>query len=430
MQIIKKFFRLCYLCIKAPFVLVFNIFGLLLHPSRIKNAFVSLFGRGKQLKSSMARSNLSHTNPFAHWILWATLLCVIIFLIWSKFAILEEVTVAPATVIPLSHVQIIQNMEGGIIKSIPVHEGDIVEKGQVLVYLDPTRFLSALSEAKARAFSLEVKIARLTAETNEKPFLVSIGKNIDASTMSLLKSEQQLYESRQNQITQLQKNRSLAMQELAMTRPLVAAGAASQVEVLHLERQVSDISNQLADFHSRALNDLEAAKSDYATVTASMLALQDRVNRTTIRAPVKGIVKQIRIASRLGVVPPGSEIMSIVPLEDSLLIEAQVKPADIGFIHPGQSVSIKITAYDYSIYGGLSGEVDQVSADTITDAKGRAYYLVRIKAHKNYLRTAENPLYIIPGMTASVDILTGKRTVLNYLISPLLKAQQNALRER
>jgi adhesin transport system membrane fusion protein len=161
-----------------------------------------------------------------------------------------------------------------------------------------------------------------------------------------------------------------------------------------------------------------------------MVALQDRLDRTTIRAPMKGIIKEIRIPTEGGVVLPGQEIMSVIPIEKNLLIEAQVKPAQIGFIRIGETALVKVTAYDYSIYGGLQGVVKEISADTIKNQQGRSFYLVRIKTDKDYLRTPENPLYIIPGMTASVDIQTGKRTVLDYLLTPLERAKENALRER
>jgi len=367
-------------------------------------------------------------RPFAHWILWATVLTVFAFLLWANFAVLEESTVGNATVIPLTHVQTIENMEGGIIKQVLVREGDIVQKDQVLVYLDPLRFVSALREAEAHAAALEIKIARITAEMQNKSFVVS--PDLKRRLPSLVKSEEELYISRQDQLKQLKRNDVLAEQELTMTQPLVKEGAASPVEVLHLERQVVDLKNQIDDFHSRALAEAEAAKSELATVQASMVAMKDRLTRTTIRSPVKGIVKQVRLSTTEGVVMPGSEIMSIVPLEDTLLIEAQIKPSDIGFIRPGEQVSVRITAYDSSIYGSLTGTVERVSADTITNQKGQSYYLVRIKTKKNYLRTADDPLYIIPGMTATVSILTDKRTVLNYILSPLIKARENALRER
>ena len=401
---------------------------------RIKYYFLVIFYPIKRIVLAIKHSAplISPVRSSAHWVLWSTCIFILIFLLWSKFAVLEEVTTASGTVIPLTHVQIVQNMEGGIIKQLYVHEGDIVEKGQLLLTLEPARFISALDEARARSTSLQIKIARLNAETTGDPFTLppEIENSKDQAIQAQIKGEKELYVSRQAQVQQMQQNVTLAEQELTMTRPLVNEGAASPVEVLHLQRQILDLKNQIDQFHSRTLDDLATGKADLATLKAAMLALQDRVSRTTIRSTQKGVIKQIRIATIGSVVQPGAEIMSIVPIEDTLLVEAEVKPADIGFIHLGQEVQVKVTAYDSSVYGALEGYVDRVSADTITDAKGKSYYLVRIKTDKNYLRTASNPLYIIPGMTASVSILTGRRTVLNYLLSPLIKARDSALRER
>lgn len=382
----------------------------------------------QKVKASSIPLYVSAPRPIAHWMLWTTLIFIIIFLIWAKFAVLEEVTVAQATVIPLSHVQTIENMEGGILKKILVHEGDIVQKGQVLMYLDPTRFLSALHEAQAHILSLKMKINRLSAVVDSKIFTVdpTLLKQFPSETSN----EYQLYLSQEDQIKQIKESYVLAKKEYDMTKPLVKDGAASEVDVLHLQRQVVDLQNQIDDFYSHARSELESAKADLATASASLLAIQDRVDRTTIRSPVRGIIKQIKLDTASGVTLPGSEIMSIVPLDDTLLVEAQVKPSDIGFIHTGESATVKITAYDYSIYGGLTGTVQDISADTITTQKGESYYLVRIKTQKNYLRTKDNPLYIIPGMTATVHILTGNKSVLDYLLSPILKAKENALRER
>lgn len=388
-----------------------------------------IFAQLKRIKKLISRlPPITNLKPSSHILLWTTFVFVAVFLIWSKFAILDESTSATATVIPISHVQTIQNMEGGIIQKITVKEGEIVQKGQILLYLDPTRFISALKETQSRIISLQIKIDRLSAEVDKKPFHIDSKQRADQP--SLAKSEEEQYRLRQSQIQQMEKSAALIQRELNMTKPLVKEGAASIVEVLHLERQLFEIKNQINDFYARAYSDLQTAKADLAALNASLLALQDRFERTTVRSPVKGIVKQIKTPTNGGVVLPGAEILSVVPIDDQLMVEAQVKPADIGFIHPGENASVRITAYDYSIYGGLTGKVTGISADTITNEKGESYYLVRIVTHKNYLGTHENPLYIIPGMTASVNILTGKKSVLDYLLSPLLKARENALQER
>jgi len=374
----------------------------------------------------------SPVRTSAHLILWTSFICFFLFIIWAKFAVLPEVTVATATVIPVTHVLTIQNMEGGIIKKILVHEGEVVQKDQVIAYLDPTRFLSALDEARARADALQIKIARLTAETDHQPFQIppDIANTTNPSLQSQIKAEQELLQLHQDQLQKMQQNISLSEQELKMTKPLVSKGAASAVEIMHLERQMLDLKDQMDQFHIKQLDELATAKGDLASLKAATVAIQDRLDRTTIRSTMKGVIKQIRIANAESVVPPSAEIMTIVPLENKLLIEAQVKPSNIGFIHAGQPVTVKITAYDYSIYGGLEGSVNEVSADTVTDAKGHTYYIVRVKTNKNYLGTDKKPLYIIPGMTATVSILTGKKTVFDYLMSPVLKITENAFHER
>lgn len=368
------------------------------------------------------------TSPMAHWIVWATLAFFVVILIWAKFAVLEEVTVAEATVTPIIRIQSIQNMEGGIVKKIYVRENDIVEKGQILVELDPVRFSSALEEANARAVALQVKTLRLNAEVENKPLVIS--KELQDRFPKLVASEMNLYNLRQKQIHDMKKNYDLAQKEYALTKPLVAQGAASEVDAIHLERQVIGLEAQINEFHSQALAEYNAAKSDYESIQANIKALQDRLNRTVIRSPVKGIVKEIRLQTIGGVVLSGAEIMSIVPLEETLLVEAQVKPSSIGFIHLGADATVKITAYNYSVYGGLPGKVYQISADTMKTEQGKMYYLVRIKTMINYLGSAKNPLYIIPGMTATVNIVTGKKTVLDYILSPITRASENAMREK
>lgn len=396
--------------------------------TKIKDLASKLGVKIKEIRSTSTPLSLSTPRRFTHWIVWTALICIVVFLIWAKFAVLEEVTVAEGTVIPLTPIQVISNMEGGIIKSLPVHENDIVEKGQLLVQLDPTRFTSQLDEAKAKAASLQIKIARLNAEVDKTPFKPDA--TLADAYPNLVKDESMLYQARQDQMNAMQNSYDLAMKELSMTQPIEKQGAASAVDILHLQRQALALKAQITDFYSHALDELNAARGDLDTLNASMLAIQDRLERTSIKSPVKGIIKEIRIPTEGGVVLPGQEIMSVIPIEKNLLVEARVKPAQIGFISIGEPAMVKVTAYDYSIYGGLEGNVKEISADTIKDQQGRSYYLVRIKTDKDYLRTPENPLYIIPGMTATVDILTGRRTVMDYLLAPIIRAKENALRER
>lgn len=372
--------------------------------------------------------HIHKTPPISRLILWGAFIFVIIFITWAKFAVLDEVTVGIGKVIPSSQVQIIQNLEGGIIKEILVREAEVVQKGQILLLLDDTRFNAVYQEGVAKANALQIKIARLTAQLEDKPFVVS--EELTKALPEIARTEHFIYESRKNELERLQHGLELVQKELTLTKPLVKEGAASAVEVLRLERQVNELQNQLNTFRSRTLDELNNARTELATLTQSNLALKDRLERTVIRSPVKGIVKQIKISTTGGIAQPGMEIMQIVPLEDTLLIEAQVRPADIGFIRPGLPATVKITAFDYSIYGGLNGKVESISADTITNDKGESFYLIRVRTQKNYLGTQGKPLFIIPGMTATVDILTGKKSVLDYLLKPILKAKETALRER
>ncbi len=372
--------------------------------------------------------SLLRPKRFGHILLWFSAAFILMALVWANFADLDEVTTGKGKVIPSSQIQVIQNLEGGIVKKIFVREGEVVQKGQILMQLDEIRFQSSLRETEAKAAGLSIKILRLMAEVNNKPFIVP--KSLSEKYPEQVASEKRLYETRQKELNQLQTSYDLATKELNMTKPLVKKGAVSPVEVLRLERTASDLQKQVLTFKSEALKDLNDAKADLRVIKESMTAGEDRLKRTTIRSPVKGIVNRIIITTVGGVSQPGSDLMEIVPLEDTLLIEAKIKPKDIGFIHPGQDATVKITAYDYSIYGGLKGKVEHISGDTMTDDKDRTYYLIRVRTNKNYLGTKKNPLNIIPGMTATVDILTGHKTVMTYILKPIMKARERALRER
>lgn len=373
----------------------------------------------------------SSPKRYFHWILWGAVLFVLIALIWAKLAILDEVTVGEGKVIPSSQLQLIQNLEGGIVEHLYVKEGQIVQKNQILVQLDTKRFAASYQEGQSKKRALEVKIERLTAEIEHKSFVPS--DEIIKIDPSLVKQEQSLYTSRQSQLKQLDESEALMQKEINITEPLIKEGAASKVEVLHLQRGLNDIQEKIDTFNSDTLNQLTQAKADLSALNESNLAYQDRLQRTTIRSPVKGVVKQIKVTTIGGVLQPGMDLMEIVPLDDTLLIEAKVKPSDIGFLRVGLPATVKITAYDYSIYGGLKGVVEEISADSITDEKDQkqqSYYLIRVRTQKNYLGTPQKPLYIIPGMMATVDVLTGHKSVLHYILKPIIKAKENALRER
>lgn len=369
---------------------------------------------------------------FTHVILWTSLLFIVAAIIWANYAILDEVTTGQGKVIPSSEIQVIQNLEGGIIKNIFVKEGEIVKKDQILMQIDNTRFMSSYAEAGKKIDALQLEIIRINAEINKtKP---DFPQKLKDDYPNLVSDQMSLYESKMRELNQLQISLQLAQKELDMTRPLLKSGSVSEVEVIRLDRTVNEIKGNIDKFKSDELDKLNKARGELSALVEANKADQDRLTRTTVRSPVYGVIKQIKTTTIGGVIQPGSDIVEIVPLDDTLLIEAKIRPSDIGFIHPGQKAMVKITAYDFSIYGGLEGVVEQISADTIldeTDKKNESYYyVIRVRTDKNHLGTVEKPLPIIPGMLATVDILTGKKSVLEYILKPILKAKQSALRER
>jgi len=387
----------------------------------------------------------------SHLILWLSVAFVIIGIIWANFAELDEVTRGSGKTTPSSHIQIIQNLEGGILAEILVREGQVVKKGQALLQLDAVRFASSLNETKLKYYELLAATARLSAEVENNALIIPPAVLKEAPEIA--KNAQRLFKSRRNelnattkilkeQINQYARGYSLLKEELDMSAPLVDEGAMSRVELLRIKREVNNIRGQLTEtknklaetrvrFQTKALEELNQAKAELDRTSESTLALEDRVTRTRVLSPVKGIIKQLKVTTVGGVIQPGMDLVEIVPIEDQLLIEAKIRPADIAFLHPGQKAMVKLTAYDFSIYGGLEAELEHISADSITNEEdGENYYIIRLRTNKNYLEKNGAKLNIIAGMTADVDILTGKKSVLDYLLKPILKAQQHALRER
>ncbi len=416
---------------------------------------------------------------YSHILLWVTFSFVIIAIIWANFAMLDEVTRGSGKTIPSSHIQVVQNLEGGILAEILVREGEQVEKGQALLKLKEVRFSSSFNETKLKYYELLATVARLSAEINKTE--INIPEEVLDKSPNIAKNAEQLLESRQHELIvnknileeqiqqkkqdlveiqsksyQIARSYNLLKEELEISKPLVAEGAMSKVEILRLQRSVNDLRGELTSarlsiprlessineakgklseleirFRTEAIEELNKAKAELGRTTESVMALEDRVTRTRVLSPVKGTIKQLKVTTIGGVVQPGMDLVEIVPLEDQLLIEAQVRPADIAFLHPGLKAMIKLTAYDFSIYGGLEAELEHISADTITNKEDdNSYYLIRLRTNKNYLEKKGERLNIIAGMTADVDILTGKKSVLDYLLKPILKAKQRALRER
>ncbi len=354
---------------------------------------------------------------------------------WANGAVLDVVTRGQGQVIPSSREQVVQSLEGGILAEIAVGEGDVVEKGQVLVRIDDTRTGAALEESEGRRDALRAAIARLRAEAEG-------GKPVFAADLpaELVELEINLYRSRRRALEEavgaIARSLRLASEELEMTAPLVAKGVVSEVEVLRLRRQVNELKGQIQDrrnaFRAEARARLAEKEAELAGIEQTIRARRDQVRRAVIRSPVRGTVKRVRFNTVGGVIRPGEDIMEIVPLEDRLLIEARIRPRDVAFLRPGLPVTVKFTAYDYAIYGGLEGTLEHISADTISDERNprERYYRVRVRTASSSLRGRDGPLPIIPGMTATVEILTGHKTVLDYLLKPVIKVRDSALRER
>ncbi|CFR25337.1 HlyD family efflux transporter periplasmic adaptor subunit [Yersinia massiliensis] len=389
------------------------------------------------MSSLSLQQERAHQERRMSLIVWLTLAGMIVMFVWAYFAILDEVTVGTGKVTPSSRAQLIESLDGGIINELLVHEGAIINKGQILARLDPTRFQSNYGEAAARVRTLRASSERLRAE------LTGAALVFGSDTLKepeLVARETQFYLSRRQNLNEtvsnLQQSLKLVQQELRMTEPLVAKGAASQVEVIRLQRQVSDLRGKIDEARNQyAVRAREEQLKNNADLDAQLQVVsgkQDQLTRTTLISPVRGIVKDIQVSTVGGVLQPGGKLMEIVPIEEQLLIETRINPRDIAYIRPGLPATVKITAYDSSIYGNLNGVVETVSPDTLQDEvkRDQFYYRVYVRTDRAELKNKAGKLFpILPGMVASVEIKTGQKTVLDYLIKPLNKVKES-LRER
>jgi len=437
------------------------------------------FTEDRDFITDVNEANIYGATLKSHFILWLAFAFVIFALLWANYATLDEVTRGAGKVIPSSHIQIIQNLEGGILAEIMVEEGDLVEKGQPLLRLSDIRFSSSFNESQLKYYELLANTARLSAEINNKPLEIpeavkskhpSIARNVELlftsekhELESNIKILQQQIRQRKQDLIELQAKRSrlsrsyqLLKKELDMSKPLVKEGAMSEVELLRLQRSTNDLQGELSaarlslpriqayidevkgkieeqkiSFRTEALQELNETKTELARTSQSILALKDRVTRTKVTSPVKGTIKQIKVSTIGGVVQPGMDLLEIVPIEDQLLIQAKIRPSDIAFLRPGLTAMVKFTAYDFSIYGGLEAKLEHISADTIVNEQdGKSYFLIRLRTNKNHLEKNGENLNIIAGMTVNVDILTGRKSVLDYILKPILKTRDRALKER
>ncbi|EKM0361466.1 HlyD family efflux transporter periplasmic adaptor subunit [Cronobacter turicensis] len=383
------------------------------------------------------QEELARQGRFYSSVIWLTLAALVLFFVWAWFATLDEVTVGTGKITPSSRAQVIESLDGGIVNALMVHEGDVVERGQMLARLDPTRFQSNYGEAAARARALRASSERLRSELTGEPLQFS---EESLREPALVARERQLYESRRRNLDEtlenLQKTYNLVMAELRMTQPLVAKGAASEVEVIRLQRQAAELKGKMDDarnqFAVRAREEQVKNNADLDAQLQAMAGKADQLDRATLFSPVRGVVKDIQVTTVGGVLQPGGKLMEIVPLEDQLLVETRINPRDIAYIRPGLPATVKITAYDSSIYGDLNGEVEMVSPDTLQDEvkRDQFYYRVYVRTQSAELKNRNGKRFpILPGMVANVEIKTGQKTVLDYLIKPLNKVKE-ALRER
>ena len=402
----------------------------------------------------------------------------VLFILWASLAELDEVTRATGRIVPSKQIQVIQNLEGGIVNEILVRQGDEVKAGDVLVKLDRTQFDAEFNRNEEEYFSLEAMITRLRAESNfEEPVyeddfkadhenLVSRELNLfnarkaefDASTSSLMARLRQIEQEQIEAEVSLVSARSaseLAKTEVETLRPLVERGIEPQLELNRAEQRrieadgefrkaelgieiakksVEETNLQIEasrqKFRASVLTELNEAETNKNQLVDSLPALSDRVNRTDVIAPTDGVINQVMVTTIGGVVDSGMPIVELVPLDDTLLVEAEVQPSDIAFLRPGQPARVKLTAYDFARYGSLDGNVENISADAILNEKQEYMYVIQVRTHENNLPSADGDLPILPGMVADVDILNGKKTVMSYLMNPVLKLKDNAFRER
>jgi len=431
-----------------------------------------------EFMNSLSSAILEQSPTKVGRILKIWLFSIFAFLLWASFTQIDEITRGDGKVIPYGQNQVIQNLEGGIIESILVEEGESVKKGDIILKINNAKSLSTSATNHMKYNELIAKKIRLKAEAYQVKFKNIKTKNPilqeqidlayklyisnkqeanakdDAMVQQIEQRKQELKEAKAR-IRSLQKSLEFVSQEISMTAPMVREGIKSRVDFLKLKREANGIENDIEsaqlslprlqsaikEYRSKRIESnhtaINAAKKELNEVTAEIsrlktqqIAFSDQVSRTMVKSPVDGIIQKLFVHTLGGVVKPGADLVEIVPTDKRLYLEIKIKPSDIAFIHPGAKAQVKISAYDYAIHGGLIGKVVNISPDTITDKKENTFYLIHIETKKNYLGSDIHPLNIIPGMTASVDIVTGKKTVMQYILKPILKSKQYVFSER
>ena len=411
-------------------------------------------------------------------VLYFWVAAIVIFLTWANFAYIDEIARGNGEVIPSGENQMIQNLEGGIVEEILVQEGEEVEKGQILIKIDNQKSISSYSSNAIKADALQAKILRLKAESTGEDFIVPV--DLKKRLSQFIDNEKSLYNTNKQELNSklnvlrekltqkkqeldeaysqrdhLESSYSMITREVRMTKPMVAKGVRSRIDFLKLQREANEIASKYdaakksiprlksaikevesniketkLNFQSEAKAKMNEAVAELKSLRATSTALEDQVTRTIVKSPMKGIVQKLYVHTVGGVIKPGEDIMEIVPSDETLLVRVRIKPKDIAFIYLGQRAIVKFTAYDFAIYGGLEGKVVLISPDSIKDDEGNVFYEVRIKTDKNYIGRNGKKLKIIPGMTVSADIITGQKTVLDYILKPILKTKQYTFTER
>jgi membrane fusion protein, adhesin transport system len=400
------------------------------------------------------------------------------FCVWAAFSPVQEFAVGQGKVVPARKLQVVQNLEGGIVRAIAVREGQQVKMGDVLLSIDPTVPGAQLAEGREKSAGLRAAAARLDAEA--RGAIPRFPDEVSARRPDIIATETALFESRRRELDSalsaldlqirqreqeviettakmesLRATLGVARREWDLVRPLVASGAAARVEGLRAEGKIIETEGALRaaelalprveaalaeardkrsersqSFRSDALARLAQAENELAALTQAMRSAEDKVRRTDMTAPVNGVVKSVNVTTIGQVVQPGTSAVEIVPLDDTLLVEAQIRPQDIAFLRPGLDAMVKLSAYDFTIYGGLPATLEHIGADSVTTEKGETYYVIRVRTRAASLRHRDRDLPIIPGMVADVEVKTGEKTVMQYLLKPMTRMQQQALRER
>ena len=438
----------------------------------------NLSKRDYEFMHSLSSAVLEVAPTRLRFVLYFWVIAILGFVTWANFALIDEIARGSGEIIPSSENQIVQNLEGGIVDEILVNEGQEVKKGQILLKIDNKKSASSYSSNAVRADALQAKIARLRAESKGQKFEAS--KKLKAKIPLIVANEESLYETNkrqlnsklsalherlsqkrqelseaQSQMKHLKASHDMIATEVRMTEPMVRKGVRSKIDFLKLQREANEIDSKYDAtrksiprlrsaikevqstidetqymFKSDAKIKRNEAVSELRSLREDSTALKDQVSRTVVKSPMNGVVQKLFVHTVGGVLKPGEDIMEIVPSDQNLLVEVKIKPADIAFIYYGQKAVVKFSAYDFSIYGGLDGKVVYISADTIKDEKDNVFYKVEIKTDVNYLGDVDKKLKIIPGMTVNVDIITGQKSVLDYILKPILKTKQYTFSER